>query len=133
MDIRFRPLHPLFAAEVGGVDLRTVDSREALERIRAGMDQYAVLVFRDQPLSDADQLGFAQRFDGALHTKTGISALQKNRFGNEALTDISNVADGGEIMEQQVAAAPTAWPTASGTPMRPSRIRPDAIRCCTPA
>jgi alpha-ketoglutarate-dependent 2,4-dichlorophenoxyacetate dioxygenase len=94
----FRPLHPLFAAEVDGIDLRRADTPQLLDRIRAGMDQYAVLVFRDQPLTDADQLAFAQRLDGALHTKTGISALQKNRFGNEALTDISNVSDRGEVM-----------------------------------
>ena len=101
MEMTLRPLHPLFAAEVTGIDLRRADSAEVLGRIRAGMDQYAVLVFPDQPLSDADQLAFAQRFDGALHTRTGISALQKSRFGNEALTDISNVNDGGEIMQAE--------------------------------
>jgi len=101
MDIQVQPLHTLFAAEVSGLDLRTVESRAALDAIRAGMDRYAVLVFRDQPLTDADQLAFAQRLDGELHAKTGISALQKNRFGNEALTDISNVTEGGDIMEQQ--------------------------------
>ncbi|MGH8663988.1 MAG: TauD/TfdA dioxygenase family protein [Burkholderiales bacterium] len=98
MNPTFRPLHPLFAAEVDGIDLRRADTPQLLDRIRAGMDQYAVLVFRDQPLTDADQLAFAQRLDGALHTRTGISALQKNRFGNEALTDISNVSDRGEVM-----------------------------------
>ena len=82
------------------VDLRNVDDAETLERIRAGMDEYAVLVFRDQPFTDAEQLAFAQRLDGELHAKTGISALQKNRFGNEALTDISNVDENGEIMER---------------------------------
>jgi alpha-ketoglutarate-dependent 2,4-dichlorophenoxyacetate dioxygenase len=101
MDPTFRSLHPLFAAEVGGIDLRLAQSAAVLDRIRAGMDQYAVLVFRDQPLTDADQLAFAQRLDGALHTKTGISALQTNRFGNEALTDISNVTDRGEIMQAE--------------------------------
>ena len=64
------------------------------------MDEYAVLVFRDQPFADAEQLAFAQRLDGELHTKTGVRALQKNRFGNEALTDISNVDENGEILER---------------------------------
>ena len=63
------------------------------------MDEYAVLVFRDQPFTDAEQLDFAQRLDGVLHTKLGISALQKNRFGNEALGDISNLDENGEIMK----------------------------------
>ncbi len=101
MSISFRGLHPHFAAEVSGVDLREARAPAALDRLRAGMDEYAVLVFRDQPFTDAEQLAFAQRLDGALHTKTGISALQKNRLGDEALTDISNVNERGEIQQRE--------------------------------
>jgi len=85
-------------AEVSPVDLRRVHDTETLGQIRAGMDEYAVLVFRDQPFADDEQLAFAQRLDGELHTKLGISALQKNRLGNEALGDISNLDESGEIM-----------------------------------
>ena len=98
MALTFRKLHPHFVAEVSPVDLRQVHDRETLDRIRAGMDDYAVLVFRDQPFSDDEQLAFAQRLDGQLHAKTGISALRKSRLGNEALGDISNVDENGEIM-----------------------------------
>ena len=35
-----------------------------LGQIRAGMDEYAILVFRDQKLSDTDQIAFARLFDG---------------------------------------------------------------------
>lgn len=101
MEPTFRSLHPLFVAEVEGADLHQTNAQALLDRIRAGMDRYAVLVIRDQPLTDAEQLAFAQRLDGALHTKTGISALQKNRFGNEALTDISNVSEQGELMQAE--------------------------------
>ena len=94
----FRSLHPLFAAEAGEIDLRRVEDRATLDAIRAGMDKYAVLVFRDQPLSDAEQLAFAERFDGKLHSKTGSSVVGKNRFGNEALTDISNLDETGAIL-----------------------------------
>ena len=98
MALRFRKLHPYFTAEVSAVDLRQVTDRETLGEIRAGMDEFAVLVFRDQPFSDQEQLEFAQRFDGALHTKTGAAVVRENRFGNEALTDISNVDESGEIL-----------------------------------
>jgi alpha-ketoglutarate-dependent 2,4-dichlorophenoxyacetate dioxygenase len=91
MALTFRKLHSHFVGEVGPVDLRRVHDAETLAEIRAGMDEYAVLVFRDQPFTDAEQLDFAQRLDGALHTKLGSSAIQKNRFGNEALGDISNL------------------------------------------
>jgi len=99
MSLSFRKLHPHFVAEVGPVELRRVHDPATLAGIRAGMDEHAVLVFRDQPFSDEEQLDFARRLDGALHTKTGISAIRKNRFGNEALTDISNLDENGEIMQ----------------------------------
>jgi alpha-ketoglutarate-dependent 2,4-dichlorophenoxyacetate dioxygenase len=99
MALSFRKLSPHFAAEVSPVDLRRAHDRETLDQILAGMDEYAVLVFRDQPFTDPEHLEFAQRLDGQLHTKLGISALQKNRFGNEALGDISNVDENGEIMK----------------------------------
>jgi len=99
MALTFRRLHPHFAAEVSPVDLRRVHHAETLAAIRGGMDEYAVLVFREQPFTDTEQLDFAQRLDGVLHTKLGISALQKNRLGNEALGDISNLDENGEIMK----------------------------------
>ncbi len=98
MTLSFRKLHPCFVAEVSPVDLKTVRDEATLARIRAGMDEFAVLVFRDQIWSDTEHLDFAQRLDGRLHTKLGISALQKNRLGNEALGDISNLDESGEIM-----------------------------------
>ena len=99
MALTFRKLHPHFVGEVGPVDLRRVQDPETLAEIRAGMDEYAVLVFHDQPFTDAEHLDFAERLDGVLHTKLGSSALQKNRFGNEALGDISNLDENGEIMK----------------------------------
>jgi len=99
MALTFRPLHPLFAAEAAPIDLRRVEDRATLEEIRAAMDRYAVLVFRGQPFTGDEQLAFAERFDGTLHAKTGAAVLGKNRFGNEALTDISNVDEGGTLLQ----------------------------------
>src|SRR5262244_1657087 len=101
MALTFRKLETLFAAEVGSIDLRRVHDRPTLDTIRAGMDQFAVLVFREQPFEDDEQLAFAQRFDGTLHANTGAAVLGKNRFGNEALTDISNLDEGGGILKSQ--------------------------------
>ena len=94
----FRALHPHFVAEVSPVDLRRVHDPETLARLRAGMDVYAVLVFRDQPLTDDEHLAFAQRFDGRLHTRTGSAALGKSRLTDEALSDISNVGADGALL-----------------------------------
>jgi alpha-ketoglutarate-dependent 2,4-dichlorophenoxyacetate dioxygenase len=99
MTLSFRSLHPAFAAEVSPVDLRAVFDVGTLEEIQQGMDRYGVLVFHDQPFTDDEQIAFATRFDGELHAKTGISVLQKSRLGNEALTDISNLDEDGEVIK----------------------------------
>ena len=96
--LTFKQLGGCFVGEASPIDLRAVHDRDTLEQIRAGMNQYGVLVFRDQRFTDAEQLDFAQRFDGTLHAKTSAAVLGKNRFGNEALTDISNVSAEGEIL-----------------------------------
>ena len=99
MTLEFRKLHPTFGAEAGPVDLREAQGESALEPIREAMDRYAVVVFREQRLSGDEQLAFAARLDGELHRKTGSSVIQKSRFGDEALTDVSNVGPDGEIFE----------------------------------
>jgi alpha-ketoglutarate-dependent 2,4-dichlorophenoxyacetate dioxygenase len=99
MALHITRLHPHFVGEVDPIDLRTVRDRATLEAIRAGMDEHAVLVFHRQPFTDAEQIDFAQAFDGQLHAKTSTSVLVKNRFGNEALSDISNVGADGRLLD----------------------------------
>ncbi len=99
MALTFQKIHPCFAAEVSPVDLRRVHDADTLAQIRAGMDEYAVLVFREQPFADEEQIAFARRLDGELHTKTGSRVLVKSRLGNEAVGDISNLDEDGGIMQ----------------------------------
>jgi len=99
MALTFHRLHPHFVAEASFIDLRQVSASETLTQIRAGMDEHAILIFRDLAFSDDEHLAFARRLDGRLHTKTGISAFQKNRFGNEALADVSNLDANGEVQK----------------------------------
>jgi alpha-ketoglutarate-dependent 2,4-dichlorophenoxyacetate dioxygenase len=101
MALTFEKLHPCFAATVSLVDLRAVHDPDTLAEIRSGMDAYAVLVFHDQPFTDAEQLAFAQRLDGELHTRTGSRVLGKSRLGNEAVADISNLDEDGGIMKSE--------------------------------
>ena len=60
------------------------------------MNEYAVLVFHDQPFTDEEHLAFAERLDGTAARGSGSRVIQKNRFGNEALADISNLDARGE-------------------------------------
>lgn len=97
MSLTFTQLTPVFAAEASAIDLRQVRDRKTLDAIRAGMDRYAVLVFRDQRFTDEEQIDFAQRFDGTLHTRTSSAVLAQSRLGTEALADVSNVDRNGNI------------------------------------
>ena len=99
MSVTIHKLHAHVGAEVSAIDLRQVQDRATLEQLRAGMDEHGVLVFRNQPFTDAQQLDFAQRFDGTLHAKPGAAALAANRFGNDAVGDISNVDNNGNILK----------------------------------
>jgi alpha-ketoglutarate-dependent 2,4-dichlorophenoxyacetate dioxygenase len=62
MTVTIRQLHPHFFGEVSGVDLREPLTPRQAADIEAGMDQYGVLLFRDQDISDEQQLAFARNF-----------------------------------------------------------------------
>ncbi|HEU4351911.1 MAG TPA: TauD/TfdA family dioxygenase, partial [Burkholderiales bacterium] len=88
-----------FVGESSPIELRSTFDPDTLAAIRAGMDEYAVLVFRDQVLADAEQLAFGERLDGRLHQGTGSRAFTKSRLGDEAISDISNLDPENEIMK----------------------------------
>ena len=91
MPIAFTPLHPLFAAEAGGVDIKSPLDPATIAAIDAAMDRYAVLVFRDQFPDQAQQIAFSKQFgplDGGLRKATGAPT----RFQHEELIDVSNLA-----------------------------------------
>ena len=50
--ISIRQVHPVFVGEVSGADLRQPLSKADVAAIEAGMDRYAVLIFRDQNITD---------------------------------------------------------------------------------
>jgi len=62
--VAITPLTPVFAGEVGGDRPASVHDRCRWRAIPPRLDNYAVLVFRDQNFTNEEQLDFAQRFDG---------------------------------------------------------------------
>lgn len=100
--LEFRPLHPLFCAEVTRdgrpLDLRQVADAATLEALRAGMDRHGVLVFREQPFTDAEQLAFAERFDGTVHALIASPTVGRSRLGDDRLADISNIGADGRLL-----------------------------------
>jgi alpha-ketoglutarate-dependent 2,4-dichlorophenoxyacetate dioxygenase len=62
MPLTIRKLHPLFAGEVTGADLTRPLDRDEAQAIEVAMDEYAVLVFPKQDITDEQQLAFARNF-----------------------------------------------------------------------
>lgn len=97
MPLTIRRLSPLFAAEVLGADVRTEAGcpRDAIE---AAMAEYAVVVIRDQRITDAEQLDFARRFGPLeLPPRIGAGPTKRHRIAPE-LFDVSNVDEHGELL-----------------------------------
>ncbi len=102
MPISIRPLTPGFAGEVAAIDCRRPLDPDEVAAIEAGMDAYAVLVFRDQPLSDEQQLAFTRQF-GALEnyaTPGHIRRSQEQRLG-PGIADFSNLDKDGNILSAE--------------------------------
>ncbi|HET9735311.1 MAG TPA: TauD/TfdA family dioxygenase [Burkholderiales bacterium] len=100
MTLELEPLHPLFAAQASGIDLRAPLAAEAVRAIERAMDQYAVLLFRGQPLTQEEQLAFAKSFgplDLGLKKATRAAA---NLTGYDEIIDISNVDAQGKVYER---------------------------------
>jgi alpha-ketoglutarate-dependent 2,4-dichlorophenoxyacetate dioxygenase len=100
MTLSINPLHPVFVGEVSGVDTTTALSRDAAAAIEAGMDRYAVLVFRDQRLTDEQQLAFSRSFGALEETRgTGISKPGEQRL-HPAFADVSNIDKDNRLLER---------------------------------
>ena len=72
MTISICQIGPCFAGEVSGIDLSQPLSDADAQSIHAGMDEFAVLVFRGQTFSDEDQVAFSRRL-GPMENAGGTS------------------------------------------------------------
>jgi alpha-ketoglutarate-dependent 2,4-dichlorophenoxyacetate dioxygenase len=95
MALTLRPLHDLFVAEVTGVDLTgPVNAAE----IEAAIAEHAVLVFRDQRITDDQQLAFSRLFGELEETGgTGISRPGEQRL-HPAFADVSNLDKDNQVL-----------------------------------
>jgi alpha-ketoglutarate-dependent 2,4-dichlorophenoxyacetate dioxygenase len=91
MPITIRQVGPCFAGEVEGIDMRKPMTPEDVSAIHAGMEKYAVLVFRDQDITDAQQLAFTQSL-GKIERAIGTSlrAASETRLPT-TFADVSNL------------------------------------------
>jgi alpha-ketoglutarate-dependent 2,4-dichlorophenoxyacetate dioxygenase len=102
MTISVKPLHPLFAAELTGVDLAAGIDPSARDAIERAMDQHGVCVLPDQRLDDETQAAFASLYgpleaSPPVHSKDGGPAATF-RIQNRHIFDVSNLDEQGRIL-----------------------------------
>jgi alpha-ketoglutarate-dependent 2,4-dichlorophenoxyacetate dioxygenase len=106
LGVSIRQLTPVFAGEVTGVDCRKPLSSDEVAAIHAGMNEYAVLVFRDQKLTDEEQLQFTLNFGVLENSRGGTPGHIHFRTDQEArklgsgIVDFSNVEPSGKTLSR---------------------------------
>ena len=96
------PIPWAFAGQVSGVDCAAPLTGADVASIDAAMDQHAVLIFRDQPLNDEQQLTFTRRF-GLLEryeTPGHIRKREEERLAG-GIADFSNLTHDGSVMSPE--------------------------------
>ena len=90
-------LHPLFAAEVRGLDLRKPLANAEVEAIENAISHYAVLLFRDQPIDDDEHAQFTRNFGPIDAGLTLANAPRKQRLNNTDVIDLANMDADGNV------------------------------------
>lgn len=90
-ELRTRPLSPALGAEILNVDLSQPMSDVLFESIRGCWHDNIVVLFRDQHLSEADQVRFAERFG-----RLALSHTRRYTTANPAVMLISNIRENGK-------------------------------------
>ena len=96
MPIIVKPLHPVFAAQVTGVDLREMLDQPDVRAIDDAISQFGILVFPGQFITDEQQMTFSHRF-GELETT--VRAYRKDHVPrlDAHIADISNLDQNNKV------------------------------------
>jgi alpha-ketoglutarate-dependent 2,4-dichlorophenoxyacetate dioxygenase len=101
MSLGIRQIHPVFVGEVSGVDITRPLTPDEVKAIDAGMDEYAVLVFHDQKLTDEQQMAFTVNFGRLEVARGGNITKDEDRRLQIGMNDVSNLAKDGRLHERE--------------------------------
>src|SRR5256712_6770869 len=96
MTMSIRQIHPVFVGEVSGVDSTRPLSPDEVAAIEAGMDRDAVLVFRDQRITDEQQMAFSRNFGALEDARGGNITKPEDKRLQTGMNDVSNLGRDGE-------------------------------------
>ena len=95
MDIT--PLNTNFSAEISDIDLSAELSDETVTELERAIGKYAVLVFRNQPITEDQHAAFTRRF-GPIDKGLLLGSKKKRRLKNPDVIDLANVDQDGNVL-----------------------------------
>jgi alpha-ketoglutarate-dependent 2,4-dichlorophenoxyacetate dioxygenase len=99
MSITVKPVTPEFVAEIGGIDLAEPLQPADRDAIDNAINRYAVVIFREQKLSDEQQIAFARHL-GPIQASAQRARHHdiKHRLASSDIADISNLDGEGRVL-----------------------------------
>ena len=83
-DLKLKPLSGGLGAEVTGIDLAQPIAKADANTLSAALDEYTVLLFRDQKVSEADQVKLANIFgEPSLRSRPDNMRVEENEYARE--------------------------------------------------
>jgi alpha-ketoglutarate-dependent 2,4-dichlorophenoxyacetate dioxygenase len=100
MALSIEPLHPLFAARLSGIDIRSPQNDRAIGEIKSTLARYVVCVIgHDEPPTDEQHIAFSSRLGPLQRGKAPKIAGTAERVPHPEIVDQSNLDEVGEIYE----------------------------------
>jgi alpha-ketoglutarate-dependent 2,4-dichlorophenoxyacetate dioxygenase len=101
MTLSIRPIDPVsrpfFGGVASGIDITKPLTREQAAEIEKGMDQFGVMVFHDQRLSDETQMAFSRNFGELELASHNLRETKEQRLGAH-INDISNLDANNNVL-----------------------------------
>jgi len=125
MALTIKALNPGFVAKVTGVSLGEPFGEEVLAEIVSAIDNYAVCIFPDQPLTDERQLSFSARL-GPLETTRRVNRADFKHRLDTRVTDVSNLDENNCLVardsdRRMIAMSNRLWHTDSSFKKTPAK------------
>ena len=91
MAIHTVTIRPRFVAEIRGLDLSRAMTQDAMDELWEASDAHAILIFRGQSLTDAQQIAFAENFGRPERYVLSYRNNIKLRLERAEMADVSNL------------------------------------------
>lgn len=97
MSITVTPLQQHIGAEISGIDLRAPLDRAMVEALEDAIAEHAVIVFRDQALTDDQQVAFVGHFgEIEVNFQAAMRPDHKQRL-SKLFSDVGNIDENGAV------------------------------------